>query len=231
MARAAVLGRDALEVALEAPHAGFDRALVPLDRLGGRAVAREQATGVEDTLGAGPGLGLHLRDVEVGQWGNRMERRRCAPAQGEVHTIDCEREEMWVALERRSELLHAELLERLDGARVREGLRSEAVPRGSGLAYTASEDRAQERARDGAPEVRVREQLLQGTGRSGHPPETVREARARGRATQLALDVGRQGPTSVCVDEAREEGLEVLAEHTLYDTERRIAPHELTVCP
>ena len=78
-----------------------------------------------------------------------------------------------------------------------------------------------------APLARERDQVVQRATWAAHAPEAVREVAARDRGTQLALDVGRQGPASVCVDEAREEGLEVLAEHTMYDAARRIAPHDV----
>ena len=69
-----------------------------------------------------------------------------------------ERVEVWVDLKRRTELPLVDLPERRDGAGVRIGLRPKAVSRCLGHAHTASEDRAQERARHGEAEIRRRDQ-------------------------------------------------------------------------
>ncbi len=68
--------------------------------------------------------------------------------------------------------------------------------------------------------------MVQREALAAHAPEAVREVPARDRGTQLALDIARQGPAFVCVDEAREEGLEELAPHTLHDAVRRLAEHD-----
>ena len=70
--------------------------LVPPERLWIDALDRDEATVAQDALDACAGVGLHAGDVEVGQWGRRMEGRYCTRMIGDVHTVEHEGVAVWI---------------------------------------------------------------------------------------------------------------------------------------